>query len=224
MAELVRRYTKPLTAAGLVAALKNEEQPAEALPTAIPLDAVAAAFESVGDIEGSEIDGKLIEPLHRAMPLTRREAADMRVWHWLNIRFRELLWQRWPKYHGQWKATGELTGEAVARFLGRNSLNGISRNTLARLWWAAEQMRDGEDYSPAREVIKNQDRFQAIFERRYGLYPPAARACLESFQGLSEDEVRNAARWLQQCLSTTVLEHLSEAEIGVLLEERPTAG
>jgi hypothetical protein len=223
MPESIRRYSKPLTAPGLAAALRGEEQPAEALPTAIPLDGVAAAIESIGDCAGSEIDGRLVEPLHRAIPLTRREAADMRVWHWLTVRFQGFVWQRWPSYHRQWEETGELTGEAVSRFLGRSSLNGISRNTLARLWWTGEQMRDGDSYSLARDAIDNQDRFQAIFERRYGLYPPAARACLASFRGLSEGEVRDAARWLQQCLSTTVLEHLSEAEISALLEERPVA-
>jgi hypothetical protein len=223
MPELVRRYTKPLTSAGLAAALRGEEQPTETLATAIPLDAVAAAIGGVADCEGSEIDGRLIGPLHQAIPLTLREAADMRVWHWLTVRFQNIVWQRWPSYHRQWQETEELTGEAVSRFLGRSSLNGVSRNTLARLWWAAEQMSEGDDYSLARAAVENQDRFQAIFERRYGLYRPAARACLKGFQGLSEGEVRDAARWLQQCLSTTVLEHLSEAEIGALLEERPGA-
>jgi uncharacterized protein DUF6339 len=224
MPEFVRRYSKPLTAAGLAAALKGDQQPAEDLATPVPLDTVAAAIESVGDSKGSEIDAKLIEPLHRAIPLTLREAADMRVWHWITVRFQGIVWQRWPKYHQQWQETGELTGEAVSRFLGRSSLNGVSRNTLARLWWTAEQMSEGDDYSLARDAVKSQDRFQAIFERRFGLYPPAARACLESFRNLSESEVRDAARWLQQCLSTTVLEHLSEAEIGALIEERPAAG
>ncbi|HEX6780867.1 MAG TPA: DUF6339 family protein [Solirubrobacterales bacterium] len=223
MPELIRRYSKPLSAAGLTAALKGDEQPAEALATSVPLDDVSAAIESVGECAGSEIDGKLVEPLHRAIPLTLREAADMRVWHWLTVRFQGTVWQRWPSYHKQWQETEELTGEAVSRFLGRSSLNGVSRNTLARLWWAGEQMSDGDDYSLARDAIDNQDRFQAIFERRYGLYPPAAKACLKSFRGLSEGEVRDAARWLQQCLSTTVLEHLSEVEISALLEERPAA-
>lgn len=224
MPEFVRRYSKPLTPAGLAAALKGEQQPAEDLATSVPLDAVAAAIESVGNCKGSEIDAKLIEPLHRALPLTPREAADMRVWHWLTVRFQGLVWQRWPKYHQQWQQNEELTGEAVSRFLGRSSLNGVSRNTLARLWWAAEQMSEGDDYALARDAVDNQDRFQAIFERRFGLYLPAARACLECFHDLGESEVRDAARWLQQCLSTTVLEHLSEAEIGALLDERPTSG
>lgn len=222
MAALIRRYSKPLTAAGLAAALKGDEQPSEALSTTIPLNSVTTAIESVGDVRGSEIDGRLIAPLHRGMSaLTLREAADMRVWQWLTVKFQAVVWRRWPKYHEQWEETGELTGEAVSRFLGRSSLNGVSRNTLARLWWTAEQMSDGDDYSLARDAVENQDRFQAIFERRFGLYTPAARACLESFRNLSEGETRSAARWLQQCLTTTVLEHLSEAEIAALLEERP---
>lgn len=224
MAESVRRYSKPLTPSDLAATLKGNQQPAEDLATPVRLDAVAAAIDSIGDTRGAEIDAKLIEPLHRALPLSLREAADMRVWHWLTVRFPEIVWHRWPKYHQQWQETEELPGEAVSRFLGRSSLNGVSRNTLARLWWTAEQMNEHSDYSLARDAVRSQDRFQAIFERRFGLYPPAARACLKSFRNLSESEVRDAARWLQQCLSTTVLEHLSEAEIGALLDERPTAG
>jgi hypothetical protein len=222
MAESIRQYSKPLSATGLTAALRGETQASETLDTVISMDAVAEAIGAVEGLSGSEIDRCLIEPLHRAMStLTIREAADMRLWHWLTVHFQELVWRRWASYRKQWEETGELTGEATARFLGRSSLNGVSRNTLARLWWTAEQLSENGNYSLARQAVSNQDQFQAIFERRFGLYPPAARACLASFENLGERETREAARWLQQCLSTTVLEHLSQADVAALLEERP---
>jgi hypothetical protein len=223
MADVVRQFSKPMSAAGLASALRGESQPSEPLVTVIPLTAVANAIAATDGFSGPAIDGVLIEPLHRAMSgLTVREAADMRVWHWLTLHFRELIWRRWRDYLKQWEESEELSGEAVARFLGRNSLNGVSRNTFARLWWTAQQLQDDGDYTLARRAIENQDRFQAIFERRFGLYLPAAKACIECFSHLGEQETRDAARWLQQCLSTTVLERLSEEDIAKLLSERPT--
>ena len=93
----------------------------------------------------------------------------------------------------------------------------MSRNTFARLWWTAEQL--GGDYDLARLALSRQDMFQAIFERIFGLYQPAARAALSRFPPASEDAVRTAARWLNYVGSTTVLELLNEAEIGLILDE-----
>jgi hypothetical protein len=222
MADVVRQFAKPLTSTGLASALRGESHPSESLVTVVPLAAVADAIATTDGLSGSAIDGVLIEPLHRAMStLTVREAADMRVWHWLTLHFRDLVWRRWRDYLKQWEESEELNGEAAARFLGRTSLNGVSRNTLARLWWTAQQLQDDGDYTLARRAIEKQDRFQAIFERRFGLYLPAARACIECFSELGEQETRDAARWLQQCLSTTVLERLSQEDVASLLAERP---
>jgi hypothetical protein len=215
----VIRYAKPLGSDHLEDVLGGGRWPTEPLATQIALEPLEAAVAAVPiELEGSAIDAHLLEPLHRALPLTRREASDPRVWQWLSAgKFPDLVWRRWagrvptpaelkemlqPKYH--------------PRFLARPSLNGISRNTFARLWWTAEEL---EDYELARRALSRQDMFQNIFERFFGIYPAAARACLDRFDGRSEAEIRRAAKWLQQCASTTLLEGLDEAEVGAILDE-----
>ncbi len=218
MANVVR-YSKSLGPDHLEDVLGGGLWPTEPLTSAIPLEVVRVAVDGVpSEVTGAAIDAQLLEPLHQALPLTRREAADPRVWQWLCVTsFPDLVWRRWagevpppemlkdsllPKYH--------------PRFLARPSLNGISRNTLARLWWTAEQLGD---YDLARRALSSQDMFQNIFERFFGIYPAAARACLDRFDGRSEAEIRSASKWLQQCASTTMLEGLSEGEVAVILDE-----
>ena len=219
----VQRFAKSLGSDRLEEVLGGAPQATEPLPTTIPLEDVAAAVSSVlPEVTGSAIDRALVEPLHRALPLTRREAADPRVWQWLCVtQFPDLVWRRWS---GQAPAPGmlheALTRGLYPRFLCRASLNGVSRNTLSRLWWTVEQL-DG-DYELARHALSNQDMFQNIFERFFGIYRPAARACLDRFTGRSEAEIRGAAKWLQQCASTTVLEALDQSAIAAILDEALT--
>jgi len=219
----VVRYAKPLNSDHLEDILGGGRWPTEPLATEIPLEPVEEAVAGlVTDTSGSAIDAHLLEPLHRALPLTRREAADPRVWQWLAVsKFPDLVWRRWA---GTVPSPGDLK-EALAakyhpRFLARPSLNGISRNTFARLWWTAEEL---QDYDLARRALSSQDMFQNIFERFFGIYPAAARACLDRFEGCGETEIRSAAKWLQQCATTTLLEGLSEDEIAAILDEALTA-
>jgi hypothetical protein len=222
MAQLLQRYAKPLDFDHLQAVLEGASWASESLSSRIPAESVREAIASVpSTLTGTDIDRELVEPLHRSLAhLSRREGADMRVWHLLCVQSRQLIWRRWL---GEVPSPGEMgssmTVTLSGRFLGKSTLNGISRNTLARLWWTAEHLRDGDDYELARLALSNQDTFQAIFERFFGIYPPAARACLDRLPPHGERERRMAARWLQQCLSTTVLEALSLDQIGEILDE-----
>jgi hypothetical protein len=218
----VQRTREPLTPARLLEVLRGEEPAAERLPSSISLDSLSEAIESLpADLSASRLDGVLVESVHSGLSgITHAEAADMRVWHWLcAVPFRGLVWRRW-------RADGEpatedmemaLTDSVARRFLGSPSLAGVSRNTLARIWWTAEHL-DG-DYELARAALSRQDMFQAIFERLFGLHPPAARAAIRKFHGRSEDEIRRAARWLNYAGATAVLEALDETEIESILDE-----
>jgi hypothetical protein len=215
----VQRFARDLTSDHLEEVLGGGRWPVEPLSTVIPLEPVEEAVASVGpEATGSSIDGQLVEPIHGALPLTRREAADPRVWQWLCVtQFPDLVWRRWEGNAPPPELLHEaLKANTYPRFLCRATLNGISRNTLSRLWWTAEQLGD---YDLAQRALSNQDMFQNIFERFFGIYPAAARACLDRFQGHSESEIRAAAKWLQQCASTTVLESLGEDEISAILDE-----
>ena len=222
----VRRYREPLSARRLAEALTGVEPPTERLDTDVAMEPLRRAIESLpASASGSAIDGALVEPVHAALQnLTRAEAADMRVWHWLcSAQFPSLVWRRWraagtPEEH---ELAGALTDSMARRFIGTSSLAGVSRNTLARLWWTAEHLEG--DYELARRALSRQDMFQAIFERLFGLHPPAARAAIEAFDGKSEDEVRRAARWLNYAGATAVLEALTESDIRAILDESLTA-
>lgn len=170
-------------------------------------------------------DAELVEPIHNALKIIpRRIASDMRFWQWLCVSiFPEVVWGRW---YGPVPAQGDiprvLEGKSALRerFLGSASLRGISRNTFARLWWCGESLVSGDkpdDYSSARKVLEKQDLFQNIFEREFGLFGPAARACLRKYGDASEKEWRKGTALLNYYLSTIALETLNEEEIHRLL-------
>ncbi len=225
MATRLRRFTHPLaqTPAAIIPVIANGARESEQVEPEVSLEALRSAIAGLGTATGTQIDRDLLEPLHRALPLSRRNASDPRVWQWLCIvGCPEIVWRRWwgpPDPPADWASSFSVS--KAKRFGCAASLNGISRNTLARLWWVAESF-DG-DYDLARRAIANQDLFQAIFERRYGLYPPAARACMVEFEGKTEDQIRDAATWLQFSLGTTVLQALDEDAIRAILQESLSA-
>lgn len=223
MGEPLLRFQKPLDGDHLVGVLEGASWPTEKVPGQPPVDALRDAVASLPDsLESTAIDLVLVEPVHRALKsLSPRAASDMRVWHYLAVtEFPDLVWRRWTNEIPQPGMLKErMTTEMTKHFLGQSSLAGVSRNTFARLWWTAHHLSDGDDYELARTALSNRDMFQAIFERFFGIYPPAARACLSRFKGRSEGERRQAARWLQQCLSTTILEALTQEDIESILDE-----
>lgn len=217
----VKRYTRRLSRMDLPGALLHRGPAEEELPSEIDLDALHGAVSEAlnDDLTGTAIDRALVEPVHRSLAgMTRREAADMRVWHWLCVdQFQGLVKRRWVIEPAS-LVPGEIKDSTAGHFLGNSNMVGIARNTFARLWWTAEQLGD---YDEARVAFSNAEDFVAVFERLYGLYLPASKASLTRFSDpdLSDDDQREAAKWLQQNLSTTVLESLDEARIGEILDE-----
>jgi hypothetical protein len=209
------RFKRPLSRASLAKTLAGEMPPTEAVGSDAELRLVDSALSDLDpDARGSDLDKALVEPIHLALRgMSRRQGADMRMWHWMaSVRFRDFVWRRWGGTEGS-----VLSDSIAPRFLGGPSLGGVSRNTFARLYWLAEHL--GGDYAEARAVLGRQDMFQAIFERTFGLYPPAVQACLRKFRGRSEDDVRSATKWLNYVASTTVLEALDASEIESILTE-----
>lgn len=231
MSTELKRYTRPIDRQEL-GKVMAEQAPVETEPAGVGTAEFAPVREVLYELlkrphesnrQRAAWDRELVEPLHRAMPgLTRRVAADMRFWHWLCIdELNDLVWYRW---HGSVPDVPPdvLEGrEGLAgRFVGTSSLGGISRNALARLWWCAESLRSEFDgYEAARDALLNQDLFQAIFERRLGLYPPLARAILDRFKGATQAEFRLPVKRLNNYATTFVLETLSEDDLGNMLDE-----
>lgn len=83
-----------------------------------------------------KLDGQVAEFLHRLLPLTRREAAEIRFWHYLAI-------VECPFYVA-WRYFDERESKTNReRYLGP-----LDRNAFSRLWWWAELTADRniEDY------------------------------------------------------------------------------
>ena len=122
MADPVLRYVKPLDLDHLQTVLEGGAWPTEPLPSKLSLEPVAEAINALHTgLSGTQIDAALVEPLHRALAgLSRREAADMRVWHWLCVRFDALVWRRWEGGPPLPETLGGELGVAMSRrFLGR---------------------------------------------------------------------------------------------------------
>lgn len=218
----LKRYTDPVRHAQLALALERPTYlPVESIGTSADFTVLRETFarlrrETPEGAERSFWDAGLVEPLHKALDISHRQAADMRLWHWLCVsELQDIVWERW---HGKIPDNcAEALSESLAgRFLGTATLNGVSRNALARLWWCGETLRTGdgrEPYSLARNALERQDLFQAIFEREFGLYPPAARACLKKYQEAQAKQFRKGTRMLNHYLTTIAVESLTESDI-----------
>lgn len=165
-------------------------------------------------------DPRMAIAIHRALRhLPRRVLLDMATWHWLTSTvFRDYTLFRWCKGVKP-SADMELTDQQKGRFLGTATLNGVSRNALARLFWGAEVLHSESDgYDLVENVFANQDFATGLLERLFCLHPPASRACARNLVGLSEDPRREALRRLNYSASTITVEALTEEDVGQFLE------
>jgi hypothetical protein len=222
----LRRFVRPLESRQdlLDALASGSSVPSEPIGYSVNLRPIRRAIESLRTSteptdKRSWWDAELVEPVHRALvKLPVRVSADMRFWHWLcATELAELVWKRW---HGEVPETPSevLTTALMGRFLGAPTLAGVSRNSLARLWWCARSLHSTtEGYRLVRAALEKQDLFQAVFERKFGLYPAAARACIRQLKGEPEVVFREATKKLNQYLTTIVVETLSERDVEKLL-------
>ncbi|MFD0306294.1 DUF6339 family protein [Streptomyces sp. NPDC127119] len=96
-------------------------------------------------------DAWLAPRLHATLRLTRREAADARLWNYLALGVAPdyVVRRHLPTTP---KKDGGTPSVARARFRGAHYTQAFSR-----LWWAAELFRNGPDYSPVVVACGNQD-------------------------------------------------------------------
>lgn len=212
------RYKEPMEPGLLVPVLSGAlPMPVESTGEHVDFDPVRVTLEQLlaSDAMGkrsSGWDAELAPVLHGALRrCSRRTLLDMRFWHWMAVaEMRDFVLRRWC-------SAREVTTETVLKsneaghFLGRPTLNGVSRNGVARLYWSAEALYTPEEgYGLVPVVLGSQDFFKGIFERRFCLHRPAARACAKALAGRTEDERRDDLRLLNLYASTIVLEALDE--------------
>ncbi|MEU5463957.1 DUF6339 family protein [Streptomyces althioticus] len=114
--------------------------------------------------ERTKADAWLAPRLHATLRLTRREAAEKRLWNHLALAVAPdyVVWRHLSK------ASGRVAGE---RFSGSGD-----RQCFSRLWWAAELFRDGPDYKPVEVACSNQDLIHSVLKKDLIDHRPTAQA------------------------------------------------
>jgi hypothetical protein len=157
----------------------------------------------------SKIDAELAPTVHETLDLSRREASDPGLWHYLTV----LVFPDFVRY--RWRFSSETAMRE--KFLGAGS--DIYSNALHRLWWAAELTHESGDYSRTKRVLQSQELSNDIFDRWFARYRPAVTAVADALQDEPSDVISETTTELRQRLSVFRLEALTEDEIRDLVLE-----
>ncbi|MFJ2814298.1 DUF6339 family protein [Streptomyces sp. NPDC087294] len=126
-----------------------------------------AMFEFREDRTGA--DAWLAPRLHATLRLTRREAADKRLWNHLALAVA-------PDYVA-WRHLSEPTAKRPERRIAAERFRGVAdRQCFSRLWWAAELFRNGPDYEPVEAACGNQDLVHTVLRMELIDHRPTAQA------------------------------------------------
>lgn len=172
----------------------------------VDLGAVETAISSVVDEYNkydTEMDRALAPTIRRKLDVSRRVAAEPRLWHWLAVvRFPEFVRHRW-----------QYRTEAAMRekFLGAGS--DLYSNALHRLWWIAELTRDGDDYSVTDRAFSNQTIVNKVFDRWFARYEPAVVVLCEDLAEVNSDVVDEVTNRFNRVLTTLQLEGMDEGDV-----------
>ena len=145
--------------------------------------------------------------------MDRANASDARLWTYLAFgTYREYMEKRWPlesdsSGKDSWKNRAKdrwlLHCDAVTR--GR-----LVRHGIARLWWVAHLTYKPDDdegiakvdaYAYTKEVFKNEDRINAIFDREAGAFPAVITAVLNHAASLGADATDKYIQRIMQYLT-----------------------
>lgn len=114
-------------------------------------------------------DAWLAPRLHATLRLTRREAADKRLWNHLALAVA-------PDYVA-WRHLPEPAGNRPDRRVPAERFRGpADRQCFSRLWWAAELFRNGSDYEPVEAACGNQDLIHTVLRMELIDHRPTAQA------------------------------------------------
>jgi hypothetical protein len=169
-----------------------------------PLRGVIAEAMKRFEHEPQKSDPWLGPRVHATGRLTRREAADKRIWEYLTvIEFPEYVRWRWEKTDKVDKVIPQ------DRFLGEDS-----KNALARLWWATELTRNGSNYKRS-EIALGISRFSASWLNLILVHHRAAALAvvdfLDTYQsvGATDTQGRVMAKATNVALRTLCLDALA---------------
>jgi len=134
------------------------------------------ASDARPDERNAAMDQWLAPRLHAALRIPRRLAADRGFWAWLAIdHFAGFVHLRWRPSDGTPTSAWRFTGEVL-------------RNGVARLWWGAEMVRNGNSYEYVPLVFRRVRTAQFALELRYSHHRPAAIAFTRLVERWTESE------------------------------------
>ncbi|MBK3577789.1 hypothetical protein JHN63_29120 [Streptomyces sp. MBT65] len=114
-------------------------------------------------------DAWLAPRLHATLRLTRREAADKRLWNHLALAVA-------PDYVA-WRHLSVATANRPERRLAPERFRGAAdRQCFSRLWWAAELFRNGPHYEPVEIACGNQELMHTVLRLELADHRPSAQA------------------------------------------------
>jgi len=168
-----------------------------------PLGAVVQEAMNRYDSSPSKSDPWLAPRVHATLRLTRREAADKRIWEYLTV-------VEFPAYV-RWRWTQERSEEPFpqTRFCGEEH-----KNSFARLWWTAELTRNGCDYTCtecAFQVTDFSDRWQSLNLMHHRAAALATTQFLSSFgsSGVTGPQNKAISKAMNLILRTVCLDALA---------------
>jgi hypothetical protein len=176
----------------------------------IDLDELDAVLDQIIEQTAPHDAGidRIAAPLiHRALPLTRREAANPGVWRFLAVAHRpDFVRHRW-----------EARSWATMRTRFWSPGTRPDSNAFFRLWWIAEITHDGPSYALTERVFARQPLATQLFVRGFSQSREAVAAFVDIIEDGSSADVERLAKELNGALATLVLEAISAADLRSLL-------
>lgn len=184
----------------------------EELETKLELDAFD---ETVNDLIASTarhdtaIDSVAAPAIHRALPISRREASHAGVWRFLAVVYRpDFVRHRWE--NRSWTTTQTRYWSPGTR---------PDSNAFSRLWWIAELTRDGDSYDLTTRVFARQALATQLFVRGFSQVRVAIEALVLELHDEPPATIERIAKELSGALSTLVLEALDLEALRALVRE-----
>jgi hypothetical protein len=134
-------------------------------------------------------DAWMAPRLHATLRMTRAEAADSHLWNHLALRVAPdyVVWRHWPTRRPK-------EGPPAVN---RSAFVGPAhKQAFSRLWWAAEQFRDGKNYGPVEVGCGNQDVLNSVLRFEVIRHRPTMLAFLR----LLEDGTIHTGREVNGCI------------------------
>lgn len=165
--------------------------------------------------EPYEIEADVAPAVHRELDLTRRQAADAGIWHYLAVIWRpDFVRYRWP-----WEASDRTEKSMREKFLGRPT--DLYANAFHRMWWHAELTYDPErddPYALTREVAGFQRLADWLFDPGFARYKPLVVACGDALSQESTKVVNKTVKRVNHAVSTIPIEGQSQDELRQIVD------